>query len=414
LPFDPNDGAGIWWANGRNTITRNVTTENDDYGYRYDMQHSSSFSATLPILQPDGKYVETDVRTIPIWRFEDNEARAEGFYGAVIAANGDHQPDVPIEDQKTLEMIRRVDWTGPDARHPHVIRGLRISGAHYGFRPHSPSMLIENLRIDSVAYGVYRPTLENQVYRNVHLSNAGAEPFNRGMDDASAQNGSFAVDGLRIDAFSGGDQRHPVVHMSDNNLTGKAAAHFRNVVWQEEVKRRPIFNRGGTVRVDPIVDQGVPYFVHDYFGPGRHAKIVSTKAADLLNDGNSYRSEPPLTGDESAVAEVQNVPWPNLLDPVDDVPPATIITSVRREGGQIVVRGVSHDNGEIVSVLVNDADAKITANQAGIVDWEISLAVPTGGKLAAFAKDKAGNVEQTVHHLELSSANLAEVAASRR
>ena len=38
LSFDPNDGAGFWWANGRNSLVRNVSCENDEYGYRYDMQ----------------------------------------------------------------------------------------------------------------------------------------------------------------------------------------------------------------------------------------------------------------------------------------------------------------------------------------------------------------------------------------
>jgi hypothetical protein len=253
-----------------------------------------------------------------------------------------------------------------------------------------------------VAYGVYRPALDNQVYRNVHLSHAGAEPFNRSMDDASCQNGVFSVDGLRIDDLTGNDQGHPVVHMSDNNLTGKAEAHFRNVTWQGNGKR-PVFNRGGTVRVNPIVDKGVPYFVHDYFGPGRHAKIVSTKSADLLQDGNKYRTEVPLTGDESLVAEVSGVAWPAVLDPVDDVPPATIITRVRREGDKLVVRGVSHDNGDITSITVNGVAAKVLANDAGVVDWEIAIAPPTDGKLTAFATDKAGNREQTAHRLVLSA-----------
>jgi hypothetical protein len=411
LPFDANEGAGFWWANGRNTITHNVTTENDAYGFRYDMQHSSSFSATLPILQPDGSYAATDVRTIPIWRFDDNEVRAEGFSGVVIAANGEHQMDAPIENQQTLDLIRGVDWTAPDVRHPHIVRGLRISGAHYAFRAQSPSMLIEDLRIDNVAYGVYRPALDNQVYRNVHLSHAGAEPFNRSMDDASCQNGIFSVDGLRIDDLIGGDQRHPVVHMSDNNLTGKAEAHFRNVTWQGDGKR-PVFNRGGTVRANPIVEQGVPYFVHDYFGPGRHAKIVSTKSADLLQDGNKYRSEAPLTGDESVVAEVSGVSWPSVLDPIDDVPPATIITRLRREGEKLVVRGVSHDNGDITSVIVNGVEAKVLASSAGVVDWEIAIATPADGKLIAFATDKAGNREQTAHQLVLST-TIADRVAQR-
>ena len=88
LPFDPNDGAGFWWANGLNTMTRNVTAENDEYGYRYDMQKRSNFDPNLLIRQPDGSEKSVDVRTIPIWRFDDNEAHSEGFYGVLIAANG--------------------------------------------------------------------------------------------------------------------------------------------------------------------------------------------------------------------------------------------------------------------------------------------------------------------------------------
>ena len=113
---------------------------------------------------------------------------------------------------------------------------------------------------------------------------------------------------------------------------------------------------------DPIIDQGVPYYVHDYFGPGRHAKIASTKAPNLMNDGSKYRSLPPLTGDESVVAEVSDVAWPKLLDPVDDLPPGTIVLSVKRNGDRIMVRGVSHDNGKIREVTDNDKIAAMTAS----------------------------------------------------
>jgi hypothetical protein len=33
LAFDANDGAGFWWANSLNTFTRNVATENGQYGF---------------------------------------------------------------------------------------------------------------------------------------------------------------------------------------------------------------------------------------------------------------------------------------------------------------------------------------------------------------------------------------------
>ncbi len=406
LPFDPNDGAAFWWSNGRNSLTRNSACENEEYGYRYDVQKSKAFDTVLPILMPDGSRKPIDVRTIPIFRFDDNVAHTEGLYGMVVAANGNNQPDNAIRDEKLLQAIKAIDWTGPDTQHPHVIRNLKIWNAHYAFRPHSPSMLMENIRIHNVSYGIYRPTFENQVFKNLHLSQAGAEPFNRGMDDASAQWGRISVDGLRIDDIGGNDQRHPAIHMTDNNLSGKAECHFRNVVVAPPSTRagqvgprgtRPMFNRGGTVRVDPIVDRGVPYYVHDYFGPGRHAKIVSTRAADLLKDGHEYRAQSPLTGDESVVTEVKDLAWPQLLNPVDDLPPATIILSARRQGDKLLVKGVCHDNGAIRSVLVNGQQAKLDVIQAGLVDWTAHLPVPKDGRVVAAGVDAAGNRETLAH-----------------
>lgn len=401
LPFDENEGAAFWWSNGLNTITRNTTCENDEYGYRYDMRGSSRFDPKMPIRQPDGREKVIDVRTLPIWRFEGNEAHTEGFYGMVVAANGNSQPDSPISSDGMLKRIRSIDWTGPDARHPHVIRGLSIWGAHYGFRPHSPSMLMEDVRIADVVYGVYRPAFDNHVYRNLHLSNAGSEPFNRGMDDASAQNGSITVDGLTLENFKNNRQAHPLVHMTDNNLSGDAECHFRNVVTKNCDSRRPVFNRGGSTRVDPYLDEGVPYYIHDHYGPGRHAKIVSTKAADLIGDGEQFRKEPPLTGDESRVAEVGDVEFPQLLDPQDDLPPATIITRVAQKSDRATVQGVSHDNGKVVAITVNGSSAKITSAAAGVVNWSIEVNLPGDGLVKAKARDEAGNVEQTPHVLRV-------------
>ncbi|MDA0284378.1 MAG: hypothetical protein O3B86_13590, partial [Planctomycetota bacterium] len=398
LPFDPNDGAGFWWANGLNTITRNVTTENDEYGYRYDMQKRSNFDTNLSIRQPDGSDKVVDVRTIPLWRFEDNEAHSEGFYGIVVAANGNDQPDSPIRDEKMLEQIKRVDWTGPDIRHPHMIRNLSIWGAHYAFRPHSPAMRMENVRIHQATYGIYRPAFENHEYTNLHISSVGSEPFNRGMDDASAQTGSVSVDGLTF-TTGYGNSTTPLIQISDVNINGGAETHLRKVIVnrpEQFLNRWPLINRGVGTRVPPITP-GVPIFIHDYFGPGRHAKVVSTAAKDLIEDGNNYREEATLTSSESRVAEVKNIAWPKLLDPVDDLPPATVITSIRRDGGKLVVRGISHDNGEIVSIKVNGQSAEIVANHSGVVDWTVQLPVPANGQLTAVASDQAGNRELTGH-----------------
>ena len=411
LPFDPNDGAAYWWANGRNTIVNNVACENDEYGYRYDMQHSRYFNSTLPIRTVDGKTKEVDVRTIPIWRFEQNEAHTEGVYGVLVAANGARQPDNSIHDDRLLKHIRDgIDWTGPDRQHPHIIRHLKIWNVHYGFRPQSPAMLMEDVRIHKAAYGIYRPAFADHEYRDLHISFVGAEPFNRGGDDASAQLGTVTVDGLTFETGYGNSST-PLIQISDNDLSkaGNAETHIRrvNVIRPEQFRDRwPLINRGVGPRVPPVTD-GVPIFLHDYFGEGRHAKVASTAAKDLLEDGGDYRKEPTLTGNESLVAEIDEVEWPTLLEPVDDQPPATIITSVRSAGGKTIVRGVSHDNGPIAKITVNGNKAKVVSTRAGVVDWQIELPSKKSATIAAFAVDKAGNVEQTAHRVSVSDARVA-------
>jgi hypothetical protein len=405
LPFDPNDGAAFWWANGRNSLTRNVACENDEYGFRYDMQRTSQFDCTLPIARCDGDGQEMlDVRTIPIWNFQDNESHTEGLYGVVIAANGNSQPDSPIRDERSLERIRSIDWTGPDVRHPHTLRNVKIWEVHYGLRPHSPAMLLENVRIDRAAYGIYRPAFENQVYRGLHLSRIGAEPFNRGMDDASAQTGRITVDGMIFENFNA--YGLALVQISDNNLSGDADTHFRNVELRDVHPRRAFVDRGGGALADPVTDKGVPVYVHDHFGPGRHAKVVSTAARDLAGDNEKYVEVEKLTGEKSLAAEVSGVEFPELLDPVDDHPPATIILSARRQDGKLVVKGVSHDNGEVADVTVNGQAAKIVSQTAGVADWEITLAADAK-KIVAHAADAAGNVEQRKHELKLATAGSA-------
>ncbi len=398
LPFDPNDGAGFWWANGLNSFTRNVSTENDEYGYRYDMQKRRNFDTKLPILQPDGSEKLIDVRTIPIWRFEDNEAHSEGFYGMVVAANGNSQPDSAVRSERMLKRIKSIDWTGPDTDHPHVIRNLSIWGSHYAFRPHSPAMRMENIRIHQAAYGIYRPAFENHEYKNLHISAVQAEPFNRGMDDASAQTGKITVDGLTF-STGYGNSSTPLVQISDLNLSGDASTHLRNVKVNrpERYKTRwPLINRGVGPRVPPIT-KGVPIYIHDHYGPGRHAKVVSTAAKDLMEDGHSYREEKPLTSDHSRVAEVKDVEWPKLLKMVDDIPPATIVTQIQRKSNKLWVRGISHDNGEITKVLVNGQNAKTVSYQSGVLDWELEIETPKDGKITAYGLDKSGNREMTGH-----------------
>ena len=171
-----------------------------------------------------------------------------------------------------------------------------------------------------------------------------------------------------------------------------------------------LVNLGGGPRPTPKTEKGVPIYIHDYFGPGRDAKVVSTKTHELKEDGLDYKDVPLLTGDESRAAEVDGVAFPRLLDPVDDVPPATAITYVGPlEGGRLVVRGTTSDNGTVRRVRVNGQEARALA--ANFAEWEAILTGVRPGtvKLAAGAEDSAGGLMTTDYVAASPNMTVADV-----
>ncbi len=378
LPFDQNEGAGFWWTCSLNTFTRNVAAECGQYGFRYEATPGSGHRLDFNIRQPDGTRKKTDVRTLPFVRFDDNEVHSShGLYGVNLG-----------------EGVNRV---GPDAKHPFVVRNLKIWDTHYGFRPQVPNLLVENLHIDRVAYGIYHPNYDNHAYKNVYIGHTNTEPFNRGHDDLSVQYGALTVDGLTFDGCRSGGM--PLIQISDHNPTGTAVTHMRNVKtpnWSDNTKQKALANLGGGPRPTPKSEKGVPIYFHDHFGPGRHAMVVSTKSGEYKADPTAFRTAPPLTGDESRVKEVTDIPFPELLTPVDDLPPATVITRVVRTGGTtLTVFGTTSDNGKVIKVTVSGREAYATA--ANFAEWQAVLAHNPKGELrvVAVAEDAAGNVEKT-------------------
>ena len=382
LPFDQNEGAGYWWSNSLNTFTRNVAANCDLYGFRYEATPTSALKLVFPIQQPDGSLRETDIRTLPFVRFDDNEAHSsEGLYGINLG-----------------EGVHRI---GPDARHPFIVRNTKIWDIHYAFRPQVPSLLVENLSLNRFVYGVYHPNFENHVYRNVTLAQANAaEPFNRGHDDLSVQHGALTVDGLTFDGVRSGSM--PLIQISDDNPTGEAASHFRNVRvlnWSDNSRERAIVNLGGGPRPQPKTAKGVTVYLHDWFGPGDHAEVVSSRSPEFKAHPDRYRAEPNLTGDESRVAHAKQVDFPNLLEPIDDLPPTTVITRVERVGDKWHVSGTTADNGKVRQVTVNGRNAHPIEGSFG--QWQIELPADTR-HLAAAARDEAGNGEPRPHELTLA------------
>ena len=96
-----------------------------------------------------------------------------------------------------------------------------------------------------------------------------------------------------------------------------------------------------------------------------------------------------------------NVDFPELLQPVDDLPPATIITRIDQAEDGLKIFGTTHDDGTIKTVTVNGQPARIHSQQHGVADWSIEL--PKAASLTAAATDAAGNAEKNPHVLKLGA-----------
>ncbi len=349
LAFDRNEGAGFWWANSLNTFTRNISTENGSYGFRYE----ALVPLVLPVQQPDGSRKKVDIRTLPFVRFDDNESHSQtGNYGAKL-------------DIANLDGHGVADGVGPDTKHPFIIRNLLIWHVHYGFNTGVPSLLIDGLRLHETDYGCLVGNCDNHVYRNITLSGRSNFPLTA-WPVTQEGNLRLTVDGLTFEGLTDDRLKAPwevgygLIFINENGATGKVA-HFRNVT----PKRSPVhvgpyhYKYIPYAQAQPKARQKViPVYLHHHYGPGRHAKVVSTALKDYASDGLKYREEAPFSP-IVRIAEVSNIEFPKLLDPVDDLPPTTVITHARKlADGKVAVRGSTADNGLVKKVLVKEPATK--------------------------------------------------------
>jgi hypothetical protein len=388
LPFDPNDGAGFWWANGRNTFTRNVACENHEYGFRFEIAKRSNFNPVLRVRGLNGEPEERDVRTLPFLRFEDNESHIEGLYSFNF---GD-------------------DTNGSvhgDRAHPFIVRNLRAWETHYVLRPNVQFFLCDGLRVKNGVYGVYHPDYDAHVYRDLEFDNVNSEPINRGHDDESIQYGDFTYERLTLANCKIG--RDPLIQLACTAPRAGVAGHFRDLrIVNSSSRGGKVVDLGGGPRNDKL-EFPVSYYFHDTPTHGITTRVVSTKFGDAMKEAAFHAIEG-WTGKDVVATEVHCTAFPTLLEPKDDLQPATMITSVRRDGAFLLVRGVATDDGEIAKVLVSGHEAKITAQHSGVADWEMTLPVG-GGDLSATAIDVAGNSEKWPHIIHL---NAADTKTARR
>jgi hypothetical protein len=380
LPFDPNDGAGFWWANGRNTFTRNVACENDEYGFRFELRRSSGFDPVLRLRGLDGEPQDQDVRGIPFLKFEDNESHTEGLYSFNFG------------DDRNGEIHG-------DLAHPFIVRRLRAWETHYVLRPNVQFFLCEDLKVKNAVYGIYHPDYDAHVYRDLEFDNINSEPINRGHDDESIQYGDFTYERLTLANCRVG--RDPLIQLACTAPKPGVSGFFKDLRIVNSKSQTHVVDLGGGPRNDKLEYPVSYYFTNENsraLGLEEDVEgqllVMSTKFPDELSK-RGFREFSRWTGPDVRAAVLIPRKFPVLLTPRDDLPPATLITRIRREGDGLLVSGVAHDDGTIASVRINGKDARIAAQQAGVADWEVT--VPVAAEVVALARDGAGNEEKWPH-----------------
>ena len=161
LAFDRNEGAGFWWANSLNAFVRNVAVECDQYGFRYEAPAVPGFNPTMSVRSPDGTRRQVDIRTLPLLRFEDNEAHTQRGYGLNLGGGpGDGETG-------------GVGGVGPGPHHPYVIRRFRVWDAHWALTLDAPDVLVDGLKVTNCEFGLWRPRYERHAYREMKFHRTG-------------------------------------------------------------------------------------------------------------------------------------------------------------------------------------------------------------------------------------------------
>jgi hypothetical protein len=138
LRIDGNNGAGFWWANGRNTFTRNVAADCENDFHMHHMAADWFKPPRFRVQQPDGTFRDDDLRTLPLVRFEGNEAHAVQGWGVrfdstSLSGEASHSDGTPrFADKRKPFHLRDVRvWDVGSGALWSRVAVLRTEGLHF-------------------------------------------------------------------------------------------------------------------------------------------------------------------------------------------------------------------------------------------------------------------------------------------
>lgn len=366
LAYDDNDGAGFWWANGRNAFLNNVAVETDRYGYQYEIT-PDIYAA---IEQPDGSIQQNvQIMKLPFILFKGNEAHGTMEYGMALEGGS-----AAVDD-------------------PFIVEDFSMWASWRAIRPDLNYFWIKNLHFWNVAYGFYSFHPKNGRVEGFHAIRTG----NYAMSFQDTPEGLFTFEDVEIDTASEYSFRIYGQEPRQNDCE----IHVRNFTVNNIED-----GRIGAASTSPIQQHpDITLFLHDWFGPGQDAKVIPE--IQSRNDGLTYQNLSPIFRDDVKVATT-SAPFPN--NPIhlnDDQPPATVITypaALEPFPSQITsltVSGTCIDASAVTSVTVNGVPA--TPAGANYTRWQVTLNnLPQGTvMLEAKATDAFGNTELNPHKIAI-------------
>ncbi len=170
LSYDDNMGAGFWWANCKNSFTRNCAVECSEHGYAFESKRAADFDPVQLVLQPDGKRKKQDIRTMPFIRFEDNECHSMPFFG--LSLRGLSRPVGAIMQfaKQNPALAKEAMEAIPDTNHPFHITRLKIWDTRWPFHAGTSGVYIDGLNVYRSTYGMWRSVTDRHSYHNLKFS----------------------------------------------------------------------------------------------------------------------------------------------------------------------------------------------------------------------------------------------------
>ncbi|WP_442481961.1 G8 domain-containing protein [Aeoliella sp. SH292] len=167
IPFDPNRGAGFWFANCANVFTRNCAVECAEYGYRFDCKTTDNYDAMRPIRAGDGSVAKQDTRTMPFIRFQDNEAHTMPFF--CLNLRGITRGDGPGFDfyNQNLTLADEASQARPEQGKPFWIRNFRCWEANWAVHLGTTGVFVDGLDVYDSDVAIWRSIMDGSGYRGL-------------------------------------------------------------------------------------------------------------------------------------------------------------------------------------------------------------------------------------------------------